>query len=163
MPVIMIISHVLDGISLGRMRGNESRSLRSNSRKSSKLCTTSQPHSECRLHRGLCYKQTRSFECLCKTLHQRDYVIIYTDVLELAYSFGESELAFVISHELAHIQCGHLKRKWIDFPAKLVPFLGQALSRAREYTCDRIAQELVPEGASMGLVALSAGTSSLEE
>ena len=43
-------------------------------------------------------------------------------------------------------------------PANVVPFLGTALSRAREYTCDRIAQELVPEGAVMGLVALAAGT-----
>ena len=159
MPVIMIISHVLDGISLGRMRGN-----------GIKITSEQFPEVFEAVHNlaaslgmptapeAYVINKHGVLNACAKRYHQRDYVIVYTDVLELAYSFGESELAFVISHELAHIQCGHLKRKWIDFPAKLVPFLGQALSRAREYTCDRIAQELVPEGASMGLVALSVGT-----
>lgn len=159
MPVIMIISHVLDGISLGRMRGNGIKItpeqfpevFEAVHNLAASLGMPTAPEAYVINKHGV-------LNACAKRYHQRDYVIVYTDVLELAYSFGESELAFVISHELAHIQCGHLKRKWIDFPAKLIPFLGQALSRAREYTCDRIAQELVPEGASMGLVALSVGT-----
>jgi Zn-dependent protease with chaperone function len=59
---------------------------------------------------------------------------------------------------LAHVKRGHVKWAWVDIPADMIPFFGNALSRAREYTCDRIAQALVPEGATMGLVALAAGT-----
>ena len=158
-PLIMFISHVLDGIRLGRMRGNGIKVtpeqfpevFEAVHNLAASLGMQTAPETYVMNKPGL-------LNACAKNFHQRDYVIIYTDVLELAYSFGESELAFVIAHELAHIQCGHLKRKWLDFPAKLVPFLGQALSRAREYTCDKIAQELVPEGASVGLVALSVGT-----
>jgi Zn-dependent protease with chaperone function len=158
-PLIMFISHVLDGIRLGRMRGNGIKVtpeqfpevFEAVHNLAASLGMQTAPETYVMNKPGL-------LNACAKNFHGRDYVIIYTDVLELAYSFGESELAFVIAHELAHIQCGHLKRKWLDFPAKLVPFLGQALSRAREYTCDKIAQELVPEGASVGLVALSVGT-----
>jgi Zn-dependent protease with chaperone function len=158
-PLIMFISHVLDGVRLGRMRGNGIKVtpeqfpevFEAVHNLSASLGMQTAPETYVMNKSGV-------LNACAKNYHQRDYVIIYTDVLELAYSFGESELAFVISHELAHIQCGHLKRKWLDFPAKLVPFLGQALSRSREYTCDRIAKELVPEGASVGLVALSVGT-----
>lgn len=94
---------------------------------------------------------------MAKRLHRRDIIIIYADILEMAFELGNSEVAFVIAHELAHVRCGHVKWAWIDAPASLIPFFGNALSRAREYTCDRIAQELVPEGALMGLVALAAG------
>jgi Zn-dependent protease with chaperone function len=94
---------------------------------------------------------------MAKRLHGRDIVIIYADVLEMAFELGNSEVAFVIAHELAHVRCGHVKWSWVDAPASLIPFFGHALSRAREYTCDRIAQELVPDGAAMGLVALAAG------
>jgi Zn-dependent protease with chaperone function len=158
-PLIMFVSHVLDGIRLGRMRGNGIKVtpeqfpevFEAVHNLAASLGMQTAPETYVMNKPGV-------LNACAKNYHQRDYVIIYTDVLELAYSFGESELAFVISHELAHIQCGHLKRKWLNFPAKLVPFLGQALSRARVYTCDRIAQELGPEGATAGLVALSVGT-----
>lgn len=91
-------------------------------------------------------------------LHRHDIVVIYSEVLELAYSFGEAELAFVLCHELGHVKLGHVKRHWIDLPAHCIPFFGNALSRAREYSCDRIAQAAVPDGALFGLVALSTGT-----
>jgi Zn-dependent protease with chaperone function len=93
-----------------------------------------------------------------KRLHNRNLVILCSDVVEMAYTFGRDELAFVLCHELAHIKRGHVHREWLYMPADLVPFLGSALSRAREYTCDRIAQALVPTGALYGLVSLSAGT-----
>ncbi len=90
-------------------------------------------------------------------LHRKNLVVISADVLELAYEQGEKELAFVIVHELAHVRLGHTKWGWLHLPAALVPFLGSAYSRACEYSCDRIARRLVPDGALFGLVALAAG------
>ena len=43
----------------------------------------------------------------------------------------------MIAHELGHIHRGHVRWHFVLAPAPLVPFLGAALSRAREYTCDR--------------------------
>ncbi|MBX9671095.1 MAG: M48 family metalloprotease [Candidatus Obscuribacterales bacterium] len=90
-------------------------------------------------------------------LHRKNLVIISADVLELAFEQGEKELAFVIVHELAHVRLGHTKWGWLHLPAAFVPFLGSAYSRACEYSCDRIARRLVPDGALFGLVALAAG------
>jgi Zn-dependent protease with chaperone function len=91
-------------------------------------------------------------------LHRKDVIVIYSDVLELAYAMGEKEMAFVVCHELAHIKRGHVRWAWLHIPGEAVPFLGTAYSRACEYTCDRVAAEIVPDGALFGLVCLAAGT-----
>jgi len=87
----------------------------------------------------------------------RSFVVIYSDVLELAYAKGESELAFVICHELAHIKRQHLTWRWLLYPSMLVPFLGTAYSRACEYTCDRFGSHYRPDGAVGGLLVLASG------
>jgi Zn-dependent protease with chaperone function len=89
---------------------------------------------------------------------QRDYITISSDVFEMAYQQGLKEIAFVICHELAHVKRGHVKWAWLHTPASFIPFFGSAYSRSCEYTCDRIARYLVPDGALFGLVALAAGT-----
>jgi hypothetical protein len=65
----------------------------------------------------------------------------------------------IIAHELGHVHRNHLRWHWVLLPAHLVPFLAGALSRAREYTCDRygLAGAGNTEGALLGLAILSAG------
>lgn len=87
----------------------------------------------------------------------RNFVVIYSDVLELAYEKGESSLGFVICHELAHIHRKHLTLNWLLYPSTLIPFLGPAYSRACEYTCDRYGAYYQPDGAIPGLLVLAAG------
>lgn len=87
----------------------------------------------------------------------REYVVIFSDVFELAYEQGEEALAFIICHELAHVKRGHLRWQWVLYPAAFIPFLAQAYSRACEYTCDRIAAYYRPAGAVAGILLLSAG------
>lgn len=50
------------------------------------------------------------------------------------------QVKFVIGHELGHHIAGHLNTilRLLRAPAYLIPFLGQAYSRSRELTCDRI-------------------------
>jgi Zn-dependent protease with chaperone function/tetratricopeptide (TPR) repeat protein len=91
-------------------------------------------------------------------MHRKDRLVICSDVLELAYKQGERELAFVVVHELTHVKRGHVRWAWLHIPADIIPFLGSAYSRACEYTCDRVATYLVPDGALFGLVALATGT-----
>jgi len=88
----------------------------------------------------------------------RDMVILYSDLLE-ACGDNEGALDMIIAHELAHLKCGHLRWMWLVLPGSFVPFLGSALSRAREYTCDRfgLAGARIASDAALGLAILSAG------
>ncbi len=85
-------------------------------------------------------------------------IVLYSDLLEAC---GEDESArdMIIAHELGHIHAGHLNWRMLTLPASFVPFLGHALSRAREYTCDRygLAGAGNADGATRGLAILAAG------
>lgn len=65
----------------------------------------------------------------------------------------------VIGHELGHMRAGHLRWFWFLLPSYFVPFLGMALSRAREYTADRYGAACVEnkEQVNEGLMILAAG------
>jgi Zn-dependent protease with chaperone function len=87
-----------------------------------------------------------------------DIVVLYTDLIEAC---GEDDAArdMIIAHELGHLHCGHVRWNFVIAPAMLVPFLSGALSRAREYTCDRYGRAGAEsaEGAVLGLTILAAG------
>ena len=87
----------------------------------------------------------------------KDIVIIYSDILEMAYEQGENAVNFVIAHELAHVKRGHLSKMKYIACAQLIPFLGNAYSRACEHTCDRIASVLTNKLPIDGLLVLAAG------
>lgn len=89
----------------------------------------------------------------------RNFIVIYSDVLEMAYAEGEAAVDFILAHELGHHQCRHTGF-WSQvylLPAKFIPFLGTAYSRACEYTCDHMGAELVPGGLQPGMLALACG------
>jgi len=85
-------------------------------------------------------------------------VVLLSDLLEAC---GDNLAArdMIIGHELGHIRAGHLRGRWLLMPASFVPFLGSALSRAREYTCDRYGGAAAGDrdAALLGLAILSAG------
>lgn len=87
-------------------------------------------------------------------------VVLYSDLLE-ACGDDDGARDMIIAHELGHVRAGHLRDLWLTVPAGLVPFLGAALSRAREYTCDRygLAGAGNRESATFGLTILAAGAS----
>ncbi len=88
---------------------------------------------------------------------RKNFVVIFADVFELAYEKGEGALAFILCHELAHIKRNHVRYQWLIEGAAIIPFLAMALSRAREYTCDRHAAYYRPDGIVDGLTVLAAG------
>lgn len=87
-------------------------------------------------------------------------VVLFSDLLDAC---GEDYAArdMIIAHELGHIKAGHLRWTWFLLPGSLVPFLGTALSRAREYTCDRygMAGAGRRDSALLGLTILAVGGS----
>jgi Zn-dependent protease with chaperone function len=90
----------------------------------------------------------------------KNYVLIYSEIFDLAFEGGQDELSFVIAHELGHIKRKHIQKRFWLFPSIFIPFLGSAYSRACEYTCDNIGQALSPNGAESGLLVLASGKNS---
>ena len=88
----------------------------------------------------------------------RNFIVLYSDVVD-ALEPEPDALNFYIGHELGHIRRNHLLWGWVLLPASILPLLGAAYSRAREYTCDLhgLACCRSPEVAARGLGALAAG------
>lgn len=85
-------------------------------------------------------------------------IVLYSDLLE-ACGDNRGARDMIIAHELGHLRCGHLRWRWLTLPGYFIPFLGSALSRAREYTCDRygLAGAGNVNDALRGLAILAAG------
>lgn len=76
----------------------------------------------------------------------RQYILINTEVFEVAYREHKdmNALAFIIAHEISHIYYGHATLHY-NLPilfSSSAPIFGQIASRAREFSCDRLAQRL---------------------
>lgn len=88
----------------------------------------------------------------------RNFVVIYSDLLEACGDDGK-EIDMIIGHEIGHLALGHLKWCWFLVPARIVPLLGSAYSRACEYSSDLcgliVAGDM--EAATRGLAVLAAG------
>lgn len=79
---------------------------------------------------------------------QKNMIILYSDIVELARNGQTKEVEFVIAHELAHIRRNHVQKQWLVLLGGIVPFLGTAYSRACEYTCDRMAAHYIQDEAA---------------
>jgi Zn-dependent protease with chaperone function len=156
--VFALIGLFAHGLALGRVRGN---SVRVSERQFPQLHRLAAAHA-----RKLGMKQVPAIylmqsggllNAFATRFLGRDFVIIYSDVLELALAQGEAAVGFIVGHELGHLWRGHLKYRWLTAPGRLFPYLGLAYSRACEYTCDRVGAFCQPDGAISGLLALAAG------
>ena len=88
----------------------------------------------------------------------RNFVVLYAELLEHCED-DSGAIDFIISHEVAHVALGHLSVQGLLLPGMFVPWIGPAYSRAREYSCDRVARAVVGSdaGAVAGLTVLAAG------
>lgn len=99
-----------------------------------------------------------TLNALATRFFKSNMLIVFSDLLE-ACGDNTDARDFIIAHELGHLKEGHLRWHWFMLPGLIYPFLGQALSRAREYTCDRYGYEAAQnkEAALQGLAILAAG------
>ena len=93
----------------------------------------------------------------------RYFSTIYSDILEACLRNEDwDSLRFILGHELGHMRLGHVTWWYflLTFPVNL-PFvnyvLGLPLSRAKEYSCDRIGHAIAQDDAYKGLLMLTAG------
>jgi Zn-dependent protease with chaperone function len=103
-------------------------------------------------------QQGGALNALATKFFKSNMIVLFSDLIEAC---GENTAArdMIVAHELGHLKEGHLKWHWFLLPGLLLPFLGQALSRAREYTCDRygLAGAGDKKGGLIGLTILAAG------
>ena len=92
---------------------------------------------------------------------RRQYVVMLADLFEVAYRehHDMESIKFILAHEMAHIRLRHATYSYqisILF-ANYIPIISTALSRAREYSCDRVAQHLVGCSGIEPMLALIVG------
>ena len=95
----------------------------------------------------------------------RKFIVLYADIVEITKEGHEKELDFIIAHELAHIQRNHVTKELIILPARWIPFLANAYSRACEFTCDRMAAAYIQNthAGAKALTVLAVGKILFEE
>lgn len=73
-------------------------------------------------------------------IFSRHFVVISTATLE-ACNDDISHISFVLAHEIAHHVRKHTHYVSLLLPSRILPWLGNAYSRACEYTCDALAMK----------------------
>ena len=66
---------------------------------------------------------------------RKRYVVLFSSIVD-ALEKRSAGVRFYIGHELGHIARGHLTQGTLLFPGSILPIIGPAYSRAKEYTCD---------------------------
>ena len=89
---------------------------------------------------------------------RKAFVVIYSDIVDLLYEHGDmNAVRFVLAHELGHVKMKHVAI-WRNV-LNVIPnylWIGRSVTRAQEYTADRVAMQYAPEGAP-SIMALFAG------
>ena len=92
---------------------------------------------------------------------RRQYVVLLADLFEVAYleHHDLESIKFIIAHEMSHIRLRHATFSYqlSILYANYIPILSSTLSRAREYSCDRVAQHLVGVSGVEPMLALVVG------
>jgi len=96
----------------------------------------------------------------------KKYILLMADLVDLMLERDRmDELSFIIGHELGHHYAGHVNpiKNVLLAPAKIIPFLGAAYSRACELTADRAGFLLIGNihSAQGALISLALGSKSL--
>lgn len=106
-------------------------------------------------------KQNGIMNAFTAYILRRQYIVIMTDLFEVAYleHHDLDSIKFIIAHEMTHIKLRHATFSYqlsILF-GNYIPLLPNTLSRAREYSCDRVAQHLSGVSGVEPMLALVVG------
>lgn len=156
--LIIVILHVFRGVLVGLIRGN---AIKLGPHQFPEIhqvvMSQSQALGLSRVPDVYLLQQGGSLNAFATRFMGSDYVVLFSDLMEAAYEQNQETVDFVIAHELGHMKRNHILKRIIVLPAMMMPFLGNAYSRACEYTCDSIGASISPTGARSGLLVLAAG------
>lgn len=94
------------------------------------------------------------------------YVMLYSGLVDLLLERKMTrELKMIVAHELAHHAASHTSpgKNFLIMPAKFVPYVGMAYSRACEFTADRIGAAATGDldASKRALLAIATGLKSM--
>ena len=106
-------------------------------------------------------QQNGVLNAFASNIIRKKYVIINIDLLEIGYrQYKDMEsIGFILGHEMSHIKLRHVSI-WIRYTvmlAEILPVIGPALSRVREYSCDRLGQAVSKNDGIEAMMALTMG------
>lgn len=89
---------------------------------------------------------------------RKNYIVLLSDIVDALENHPDA-LRFYIGHEMGHLHRQHTTWEIVLAPALILPLLGSAYSRSREYTCDQYGHACCQDAASsrFGLAALAVG------
>jgi Zn-dependent protease with chaperone function/type II secretory pathway pseudopilin PulG len=88
------------------------------------------------------YNMDGMFNAFATHFFSRNFIIITTSILD-ACNDDMKKIEFIIAHEMVHLQRGHTREIFFLLPSRIIPWLGNAYSRACEYTCDGVAGRFI--------------------
>lgn len=92
---------------------------------------------------------------------RKQYIEIFADIFEVAYREHEDldAISFILAHEMAHIKYKHATfgYQMKTLYSRMIPIIGSTASRAREYSCDRLAQKVTGVDGIEAMFSLVAG------
>lgn len=86
------------------------------------------------------YNGNGMLNAIAMRIFLKKYIFMLSSIVDISYKQEtKDEFNFYLGHELGHHAAGHLsiKRSILTSPARIIPFLGTAYSRACELTADR--------------------------
>lgn len=88
--------------------------------------------------------QVNAYALSCSVQHK--YVVLHAEIAALVH-LDPQIVRFVLAHELAHHKLGHVSliRLAVETVMRALFLPGQALTRAQEYSADRLAMAVCPE------------------
>lgn len=90
------------------------------------------------------FHQNGVLNAFALNIFSRKFIVLTTHMLE-ACGDDKDLLAFIVGHEIGHHVRKHTSRAGFLAPGRIIPWLGNAYSRACEYTCDAIGAQFGPE------------------
>lgn len=90
------------------------------------------------------YNMDGMFNAFATHFFSRNFVILTTSIVD-ACDDDMKKVEFILAHEMVHLQRGHTREIFFLLPSKIIPWLGNAYSRACEYTCDGVSGKFILE------------------
>ena len=105
-------------------------------------------------------QQNGKINAFAAAVFGKRYAKLHAELVDVAYLHNDFETVyFVLAHEFGHIYLKHVTIPFniFTFLARMIPVYGSMFSRAKEFSCDRIAQLLANSNGAREMMLLPAG------
>lgn len=99
------------------------------------------------------YNMDGVFNAFATHFFSRNFIILSANLVNSCYG-DDTKLEFIIAHEMVHLQRGHTRSMSYLLPVRFFQWIGNAYSKACEYTCDAVAGYFIMKEKESAIQAL---------